>query len=111
VTAISEQVFRMSLLKIPASNLVAGYLRGNRKNGNTIPMTVEQAIDEEKVSRTATACAYRKVAGKRMRRESFTCFASPAAIRRTKLAPVLEVSFGFGSTWTSRLRNIPSAPS
>jgi len=54
----------MSLLKIPASNLVAWNLCGNRQNRNTVTVTVEQAIDEVKVSRTATACAYRKVAGK-----------------------------------------------
>jgi len=49
----------MRLLKITASNFIARNLRGNRKHRYTVPMAIEEAIDEVKIAWAATACAHR----------------------------------------------------
>ena len=59
VAAILEQMLRMRLLKIAASDLMARNLRRNRKHWYATPMAIEEAVDEVKIARPATACAYR----------------------------------------------------
>jgi hypothetical protein len=62
MAAILEQVFRMSLLKIAATNLAAGNLCGDCEDRNTVPMAIVQTIDEVKIAGTAAASTYCKLA-------------------------------------------------
>src|SRR5258708_1012032 len=58
MAAIFEQMLRMRLLKVAASNLVTRNLRRNSKYRHTIPMTIEETIDKVKIARAATARAH-----------------------------------------------------
>ena len=64
IAAILEQMFRMCLLKVAASDLMTRDLRRNRKYRHAVPMAIEQAIDEVKIARAATACAHSDLSGK-----------------------------------------------
>jgi hypothetical protein len=44
----------MCFLKITATDLIAGYMRGNGQNWNAAAMTVIQAIDEVRITGTTT---------------------------------------------------------
>ena len=57
-------MFRMGLLKVAASDLMTRNLCCNRKYRNAIPMAIEEAIDEVKIARAATACAHRNLSCK-----------------------------------------------
>ena len=61
MAAILEQVLRMCLLKIAASDLMARNLRRNRKHWYATPMAIEEAVDEVKIARPAAAGTYRNV--------------------------------------------------
>jgi len=64
VTAIFEDVIGFGLLKIVATNLFGGNLRGNRQHRYTIAMTVVETIDEQlRVARPSAAGADREIAG------------------------------------------------
>jgi hypothetical protein len=58
MTAIFEQVLWMRLLKVATSDLMTRNLRRNGKDRHAIPMAIEEAIDEVKIARAATACAH-----------------------------------------------------
>src|SRR5882757_241995 len=64
VAAIFKQMLRVRLLKVAASNLVTRNLCRNCEHGDTIPMTVEEAVDEVKIAWAATARTYGKLSGK-----------------------------------------------
>jgi hypothetical protein len=49
----------MRFLKITATDLIAGYVRGDRQNWNAAAMTVIQSIDQMHITWTTTASAYR----------------------------------------------------
>jgi hypothetical protein len=51
-----------SLLKEVGTELGAGYLRGDRQDGNTAPLAVMESIDEMEIARSAASCADRKFA-------------------------------------------------
>ena len=61
MAAILEQMLRMRLLKVAASDLMARNLRRNRKHWYATPMAIEEAVDEVKIARPATAGTYRNV--------------------------------------------------
>jgi hypothetical protein len=47
----------MSLLKVAAAELIARYLSSDGKHRNAIAMTIEEAVNQVKIARTATASA------------------------------------------------------
>jgi len=55
IAAVFEQMLRVCLLKVAASYLMTRNLRRNRKYRHTISMAIEEAIDEVKIARAATA--------------------------------------------------------
>ena len=50
VTAILEQVLRVGLLEIAAAEFAAGYLGRDGEYGDSIAMTIVEAVDEVKIS-------------------------------------------------------------
>jgi hypothetical protein len=63
VAALREEMRRVRLLKVVASDFGAGNLRGDRENWNTTAMAVVQAIDQVKIPGSATACAHSQLSG------------------------------------------------
>src|ERR1019366_3314186 len=57
-----EEVFGPSLLKEVGTELGAGYLRGDRQDGNAAALTIMESIDEMEIARPAASCADRKFA-------------------------------------------------
>src|ERR1019366_9132518 len=57
-----EEVFGPSLLKEVGTELGAGYLRGDRQDGNATALTIMESIDEMEIARPAASCADRKFA-------------------------------------------------
>ena len=61
MTAFLEEIFRMRLLEIAAANFSGWNLRGDAEYGNARAVTVEQAVDEVQVARSAAAGANREL--------------------------------------------------
>jgi hypothetical protein len=59
MTALREEMFRMSFLEVVATYLSAGNLCGNRNHGNTVAVAIVKAIDQVQISRTAAPGAHR----------------------------------------------------
>src|SRR5262249_47733800 len=57
MTAVDEQPFGVRFLKVPAADLAARYVRGNRQNGDAAAIAVVQPVDQVDMSRTAAAGA------------------------------------------------------
>jgi hypothetical protein len=55
-------VFGPSLLKEVGTELGAGYLRGDRQDGNATALTIMESIDEMEIARPAASCTDRKFA-------------------------------------------------
>ena len=64
MAAVLEQMLRMGLLKVAASDLMARDLRCNCKYRHAIPLAIEEAVDEVKIARTATTGAHRDLSCK-----------------------------------------------
>jgi hypothetical protein len=63
VAAILEQVLRVSLLEVTATNFGTGDLRSNRKYGHAGALAVIKSIDKVEIPRTTTAGADRELSG------------------------------------------------
>ena len=51
VAAVGEEPFRVGFLEVPAAELAARYVRGDRQDGNAASMTIIQAVDQVQVTR------------------------------------------------------------
>jgi hypothetical protein len=63
VTALREEVLRVRLLDVVASNFAARDLCRNRENRDAAAMAIVKAVDEVKISWTTAACAHGQLAG------------------------------------------------
>ena len=63
MAALREEMFRVGFLKIAAADFVAGNLRRNGENRNTVALAVVETIDQMQVAGTATAGADRQSSG------------------------------------------------
>ena len=63
VAAFAEEVLRMGLLEISATDFGGRNLRCDREHGRAAAMRIEQAVDEMKVARPAGTGADRKLTG------------------------------------------------
>jgi hypothetical protein len=52
------------LLEVAASNLVTRNLSRDREHWHSVAMTIEQAVDEVKIARSAAACTDGDLSGK-----------------------------------------------
>ena len=59
MAALREEMFRVGFLKIAAANFVAGNLRRNREDGDTVALAVVETIDQMQIAGTATSGANR----------------------------------------------------
>jgi hypothetical protein len=59
MAALREEMFRVGFLKIAAANFVAGNLRRNGENRNTVALAVVETIDQMQIAGAATAGADR----------------------------------------------------
>src|ERR1700754_551076 len=64
MTALREEMLRISLLKVSAADLVTRNLGRNRKNRNAAPLTVVQAINKVQISWTTASGAHGQFARK-----------------------------------------------
>ena len=62
MTALTEELIRMSLLKVSTSDFTARNLRGDGEDGDAAPMAIVEAIDEVQVARSAASGAHRQFA-------------------------------------------------
>jgi hypothetical protein len=62
MTALREEMLRISLLKVSAADLVTGNLSRNGKDRNAAPMTVVESIDEVQISWAAASGAHSQLA-------------------------------------------------
>ena len=53
----------MGLLEIVATDLCAGYMRGDSKDGYTAALTIKEPVDEMQVAGTTTCCANGEFSG------------------------------------------------
>lgn len=63
--ALGEQILRVSLLEVAAAYLGAGNVRCDREYGHPAAMSIEEAVDQMQVPRTAACCTDRKIARER----------------------------------------------
>ena len=63
MTALREEVLRVRLLEVVASNFAARDLCRNRENRDAAAMAIVKAVDEVKISWTTAACAHGQLAG------------------------------------------------
>src|SRR5208283_1442167 len=57
MAALAEQVLRMGFLEIACANLGRGDLRGNGEHRHTRTVTIEQAVDQMQIARSAASGA------------------------------------------------------
>src|SRR5258708_7506897 len=61
MAALCEEMLGISLLKIPAADLRAGYLCGDRQNRYAAAVTIVKAVDQVEIAWAATAGAHGQV--------------------------------------------------
>src|SRR5258708_13573442 len=60
VAALRKKMFRMSLLEVSASNLIARDLRRNGEHRNPAAMAIVKTVDQVQISGTAAARTHRQ---------------------------------------------------
>ena len=74
MTALREEMFRMSFLEVVAAQLSAGNLCGNRNHGNTVAVAIVKPVDQMKIPWTAAPGAHRQTSGQvRFRARGKSC--------------------------------------
>jgi len=63
VAALRKKMLGMGFLKISAPDLITGNLRRQGEHRNPAAMAVIESVDQMQIPRSATAGAYRKLAG------------------------------------------------